>query len=169
MDSDITITGGTLQVGDPTGNTLQITGAYAQTGGEIVFDVFSDGQGGFVEGNLVLNPQGFPEISNTEIVFDFGAGADPSTFSADGLFNVDTFFKDSDGSDFLAYFGNVFSGDKFMFEEGTNPQTTLTFDPSNGDLGSGGGSSTPEPGTPFLLLPGLGVLGFMTYRRSRNA
>jgi hypothetical protein len=162
VDRDVTFSDSTLQVGDPTGQ-LQITGAYSQTGGEIVFDVFSDGHGGFVESTLEFTPGESVQIEGADIVFDFGAGADPSAFSTDGLFNIDTFF--TDGSAFLSDFGDIFSGDTFQLEETGSSPTGLTLDPSNGNLAE---SSTSEPGTLFLLLPGLGLLGFTVYRRSRN-
>jgi len=166
----VTLNGSTLQVGNAAGDQLRIsTGAYSQTGGEIVFDIGPDGHGGFEESTLEFEPGTNIDIGSANILFDFVGGANPSAFSADGLFNIDTFFTLSHGSDFWGHYGGIFtgSGDSFALE-GTNlPPTAVSFDSTTGNLGYGN-SSTPEPGTLFLLLPGLGVLGLMTYRRSRN-
>jgi hypothetical protein len=94
-------------------------------------------------------------ISGATIEFDFIDGADPNVFATDGLFNIGTFF----GAGFLSTYGNIFSSDTF---EGVN------FDPANGDL-TPGASSTPEPGTLFLLLPVLGILGMVVHRRKSLA
>ena len=167
----VTLHGSTLQVGNAAGDQLLIsTDAYTQTGGEIVFDIGPDGHGGFKESTLEFDPGTNVDIGSANILFDFVGGADPSAFSADGLFNIDTFFTLGDGSDFWGHYGDIFtgSGDSFALE-GTNlPPTAVSFDSTTGDLGYGS-ASTPEPGTLFLLLPGIGVLGFLTYRRSRNA
>jgi hypothetical protein len=149
VDGNVTLTGDSiLQVGDP-GGQLTINGNYSQTGGDVVFDIASDGHGGFVESSLNFNPSAIVAFDDVVIEFDFLNGADPAVFTADGLFNIDTFFTDG--------LGNIFSSD--TFEEEFNSQTNpVNFDSSNGDL-TPGASGTPEPGTLLLLAAGLGILG----------
>jgi hypothetical protein len=160
----------TLQVGDPASNPpgeLLINGDYTQTGGEIVFDIDPNGLGGFAVSTVDFAGQSV-NIDYTEIVFDFLGGADPMAFWADGLFNIDTFFEAGSGLSFWENFGDIFAHDTFIAFEATDSQTLALFlDTSNGDLDFEN-SGVPEPGTLFLLLPGLGFLGFITYRRSRK-
>jgi len=41
---------------------LAIHGSYAQTGGEIVFDVSGHGSGGFTDSKLDFNPRGLGDV-----------------------------------------------------------------------------------------------------------
>lgn len=158
VDRSLTLTGDTttLQAGDPIGELL-IAGDYTQTGGDIVFDIESNGSGGFDESALDLGLN----LTDVNIVFDFEDGADPGAFEGDGLFNIATFFKATGGASLLGDFGG---GDTFTLEE-ADLQTALNFDPATGDLSGGGSSSTPEPGTLFLLLLAMGTLGFLVRRQ----
>jgi hypothetical protein len=164
VDGPVTLTGdSTLQVGNPTGELL-ISGDYSQTDGEILFEVQSDGDGGFLESTLGLG-SGL-DINGANIVFDFENGAVPAAFSDEGLFNITTFLTGIDEATLLADFAG-FSGDTFTLEGTGLPTTALNYDSANGDLTFSPYSSVPEPGTPFLLLTGLGILGFVAARRKR--
>jgi hypothetical protein len=156
-----------LQVGDQTGE-LELDGDYSQTGGQIVFDVESNGEGGFDVSTLDFVNGANIDLNDVDIVIDFLDGADPSLYAPGGL-NIADFFQVTGNSSFLADFGNVFSGDTFTME-GTNlTNTDLDFDPTTGGLvpeeEGPGPLSTPEPSTLLLLLPGLGILRLRFSRR----
>jgi len=154
-------------VGDPTG-ALMFDGDYSQTGGEIEFDVDSDGMGGFLESWLDFTEGSTVSVNGVDIVLNFDSLGVLSGFETAGLLNIDTFFGDS-GSGFLADFGNIFSDDTFTLEEDGSQVGALTLNGSSGDLESGG-SATPEPGTLSLLLAALGAMTliFRRWRRSRG-
>jgi len=163
VDGDLTLDDATLQVGDPTGQLL-INGDFSQTGGEILLEVTPDGPGGFVESTLEFNPGSAIYMNGVDFVFDFENGANPSVFSADGLFNIDAFLKLIGGAGFLSDYGSILSGDSFTEEQAGAEPVALSFNPANGDLWAPG-STVPEPDTLALLLPVLAILGCTVRRR----
>ena len=56
VTGDVTLNGATLQAGDASGGNLVIDGAYAQTGGNIVFYIDPNGTGGFELSSLTFTP-----------------------------------------------------------------------------------------------------------------
>lgn len=171
MTGGVTVNDATLQVGaspDP----LHIVGNYTQTGGDITFEIDPNGSGGFLESTLVFDKGAALSVSDTEVIFDFLNGADPTTFLDNGLLNLDTFFNVSNGDPFGADFdlSTDFSTDVFVDEIGNGPFADLAFDTGTGGLTptGPGPSAVPEPPSALLLLPGLCMLGAALYRRSRR-
>jgi hypothetical protein len=157
----------TLQVGDPTGQ-LVLSGDYSQNGGEIIFDIESDGNGGFLESSVDFDSGANVTIDDANIVFDFIGEADPTAFSDGGLFNIDTFFTASDQSNFFTDFAGEFGDDTFTFE-GTGLQASpLTLEANGNFEAAQNPAATPEPGTLMLLLPGIALLGILARRRHRR-
>jgi T5SS/PEP-CTERM-associated repeat protein len=100
VNGNISNDGGTLSPGAPP-NALQINGNFAQTGGNMNLEIDSDGHGGFVTDKLVFENGVDFGTTGATISFDFLDDANPNTFAADGLFNLDTFFRfaNADGTD----------------------------------------------------------------------
>jgi PEP-CTERM motif len=95
-------------------------------------------------------------------------GANPLAFLERGGFNVDEFFRMSDGSLFSNDFNlvSLFAGDTFA----TNIRG---FDiggiSANGAVGLTQSSAVPEPSTWAMLLIGFAGLGFAGSRRLQNS
>jgi hypothetical protein len=121
------------------------------------------GAGGFLESTLVFDPGAAIAIADTDIVFDFRDGADPSAFAADGLFDIDTFFADSAGDPFSEAFDipAIFVDDSFTIEGAD--EIVSSFDPQTGDFTVG---AVPEPSSVLILLGGLGLLFPLIRRRN---
>jgi hypothetical protein len=161
---DVTLTDATLQVGaspDP----LHIIGNYAQTGGDIIFEIDPDGHGGYLESTLVFDPGNSVLIADANITFDFLNGADALAFFDSGAFNLDAFFQESNGSLFSAVFDlpDLFATDSFSTNE---PGVDITgFNAAGAVTVVQNTASVPEPPSGLLLLPGLGMLGAVLYRK----
>jgi PEP-CTERM motif len=163
---DVKVTGGAVQTGAPQGS-LHIEGAYTQTGGTITFDIESDGNGGYLESDLLFDPGKSVSITGTKFVFDFLNGVSPLAFFGSGAFNFDAFLKESDGSRFSSDFNlaALLAGDSF----GTNmPGFDVTGFSADGAVDLVQGSATPEPSTWALMALGFAGLGFARWRRGRQ-
>jgi hypothetical protein len=146
--------------------SLAIDGDFTQTGGKIIFDVYADGHGGFLESSLILNPGADFGVDNANIVFDFLGGADPLALFRSGEFGLDTFFLMSDGSSFSSDFdlSADLRGDTFSVS--TAGYIITGFDPSDGSLQLAQTGSVPETNsTATLLAVGLGALTVARMRR----
>jgi hypothetical protein len=169
MTGNVTVTGGLLRPGDGAGGSLKILGDYAQTGGEIIFEVEPDGVDGFVETSLIFEPGLKVGISDTTLVFDFLNGANASRFIADGLFNLNTFFRLSDGGLFCAEFNCGAALEDVSYADNV-PEWTIT----GVDAATGGISvqdppvAVPEPRVWALLTTGMLALGGLRAYRRRN-
>jgi hypothetical protein len=168
---DVTVTGGELEVGGPSGGELALDGNLSQTGGEIVFDVSSNGHGGFTESTLDFSA--VLSISDTVIVIDFVNGANAEQFIADGLFSLNTFFRPTGGGVFCAEVncGGVLQDISFAANV---PGLTITgFDPTTGvidpTIGDMSARAVPEPSTWALLATGLRGLGGLRLWRHTTA
>lgn len=173
LDSDVTVHGGMVHVG-ASPDQLAATGNFTQDGGRVVFEIDPDGHGGFLESTLLFKPTANLDFSNTVFEFDFLGGADPNLFLADGLFDLNTFFKVADhpgfadnlaflnafpnapgGQDFTDVFdaASIFTDDSF---ETNSPGWLITgFDPTSGQLNVQSGPDLPEPGTFPLFAAAL--------------
>jgi hypothetical protein len=148
-----------------TPDPLPIEGAYSQTGGAITFDIDPDGKGGFLESALLFDPGNPVSITGAKIVFDFLGGANPLAFFKSGAFDLDSFFRESDGSLFSNDFNleSLFAGDTFA----TNMRGfDITGFGANGAVDVAR-TSVPEPSTWAMLIAGFAGLGFAGWRRGR--
>ena len=123
---NVTVTGGTVQVGQSP-DPLHIAGNLNQNGGHLLFEIDPNGTGGFMESTLVFDLGASIGIANTNITFDFLNGADPDTFFHDGLFNLETFFKVSNGDPF---------GQDFSYSKRIPTYSMLPARPSQGSIPS---------------------------------
>ena len=76
---NVTVNGGSVQVG-ASPDTLTVNGNLSQTGGTLVFEVDSNGVGGFLSSQLDVT--GTIALSDVDIVIDFKGIADPAVFFA---------------------------------------------------------------------------------------
>jgi hypothetical protein len=174
VNGNISNDGGTLSPGAPP-NALQINGNFAQTGGNINLEIDSDGHGGFVTDKLVFeNGVDFGTMGAT-ISFDFLDDANPNTFAADGLFNLDTFFRfaNADGTDEVplsseipGMLDTVFVDDTYLATADSFNITSFGFDPNTGvtELVA---TPTPEPASAGLLTTALVSFVGLGYVRRR--
>ncbi len=167
---NISNNGGTLHVGaspDP----LHINGNYLQTGGKIQLEVDPDGHGGFLTDTLVFDnaTSHLIKISNAIIDFAFVNGADPIAFEKDGLFNLDTFLRESDGfsdqplSDTFSL-DNILTGISYTAETTSGPVITNFSFTTDGGVSA---LSVPEPGGLALVVSGIGLVALLRAARRR--
>ena len=162
---DVSVTGGTVTPGDGPGGALQIVGDYTQTGGKVVFDVDPNGAGGFLETTLVFDPGSTIRISDATLVLDFLDGANADQFIDDGLFNLDTFFRMSDGGLFCTEINCGTALQDISYTD-TVPGSTITgFDSATPAISV---KAVPEPGAWALLATGMLGLGSLRLRRRKR-
>jgi hypothetical protein len=132
-NNSLTASGG-VNIADGTVNvdgTTTVNGNYAQTGGTLVFDVASNGDGGFNVTSLAVS--GTLAVENTNIEIDFASGANPQTFANDGLLNLDTFITDGAMGNMPANLAMTFFNDTFTVN-GLPGQTIQAIDLDSGTL-----------------------------------
>jgi T5SS/PEP-CTERM-associated repeat protein len=146
VNGNLTNNGGIVGAG-ASPDALYINGNYTQTGGTIDFEVDPDGHGGFLWSTLVLGAGDSVDITGADIVLNFLGGASPTQFAEEGLYNLDTFFREenADGA-------NV----ALPSELATFTDITVT-------------TNVPEPSTWAMMLLGFAGLGFAGYRRLNRA
>jgi T5SS/PEP-CTERM-associated repeat protein len=168
VNGNVTNNGGILDVG-ASPDALDVNGNYTQTGGTINLEVEPDGQGGFLTDTLVLQPGSTISVAGATINFNFLDGANPATFAADGLFNLDTFFRFENASgtgdvplsaDLTGPLDTIFTDDTYMATADAFDVNSFAFDPDVGvtELAV---TAVPEPGSLWLwaaAFPGLAGL-----------
>lgn len=176
LNGDLASNGGTVSPGAPP-DKLQINGNFAQTGGNINLEIDSDGHGGFLNDKLVFENGIDFGTTGATISFHFLDDANPNTFAADGLFNLDTFFRfaNADGTDEVplsseipGMLDSVFVDDTYLATADNFNITSFAFDPNTGvtELVA---TPTPEPSAAGLLASGLlGLAGIGYVRRRRS-
>ncbi len=163
INGNVTSTG-TLQVG-ASPDALRLHGGLSQSGGEIKFDIASNGKGGFLTSTLVFDHTAVISLRNADFDFSFESGTNIQAFLNDGLFKLDTFLRvaDGTGTDPLDPLDQVVTGDGTSFTGDLNGHQ-LSF--TGFDLENGARSvAVPEPGTAALLLSGLAGLSLAARRR----
>lgn len=150
------INGGLFSPGNSPG-TLTVNGSFtALAGSRLLLEVQSDGQGGFLTDQLLLNG-GAVDLSGLAVEFRFLAGTDPNAFLASGGFDIDQFVR-ADGAALPdSAFGAV------AFSASSSDYTFTRF-----SYTAGGGAvfeavPVPEPGT--WLMMSLGLAGLLMGRR----
>ncbi|HXZ16447.1 MAG TPA: hypothetical protein VEH77_10825 [Roseiarcus sp.] len=160
---DVSVNGATVTPGAKPGDSLEVVGDYSQNGGEIAFDIDPNGVGGFLETRLGFEPTDAIDISHAELVFDFSNGANPDTFIADGLFNLDTFFGLSDGGGFCAEVNCGAALQDLSYSSNISGLIISGFDSTTGKVSV---QPAPEPPAWMLLVTGvLALAGFRLHRR----
>jgi hypothetical protein len=129
---------------------------------DIVFDVLSDGHGGFTESSLFLDAGSSLLIDDTHFEFDFLDGADPRSFFDSGDLNLNTFFQVSDGNPFSSDFNLATDLQNDTFSINIPDYNITSFNPSTGAL------SLPDTtSSGILLLLAIGAIGAVRLRRIR--
>ncbi|MBN8505004.1 MAG: PEP-CTERM sorting domain-containing protein [Burkholderiales bacterium] len=147
---------GVFNPGDSPG-TLTINGSFSvATGGRLLLEVQSDGQGGFLTDRLLLNG-GAVDLGGLAIEFRFLAGTDPTAFQASGGFDIDQFVQ-ADGA---ALPDDAFGTVSFAASSSDYTFTSFSYT-------AGGGAvfeavPVPEPGTWLMMT--LGLAGLLMGRR----
>jgi len=172
MLGNVTVTGGSLQVGSGPGGSLKFLGDYSQTGRKIVFEVDPNGVGGFLETALIFEPSNTVHISDTTLAFDFLNGANANQFIADGLFNLNAFFRLSSGGSFCAELNCGTALEGISYADNVPGLTITGFDPATGGISvqalpeamadvvfETAPQAVPEPSVWTLLTTGMLALG----------
>ena len=166
---NLAITDASLDVGHRSPGQLATDGDFTQAGGEIGFDIYSNGSGGFLESTLGLTPGASIGIDDATIIFNFIGGANPLAFFNEGSFGLDTFFQMGDGSLFSSDYdlSAILQGDTFTI--GTPGYTVVGFDASDGALQLAQTGNVPEtPSSALLLVLGIEVLFVVPFRRGEK-
>ncbi|HWC62392.1 MAG TPA: PEP-CTERM sorting domain-containing protein, partial [Rhizomicrobium sp.] len=167
----LNISGATLIAGNEPGGALTLKNGLTVSHGKIVFEIGGDGLGGYTGTTLILTPGNVIAIDGSDIEFDFLDGTDPLAFFNSGAFNIDSFFKSSDGTLFSTAFdlGGIFDDDIF---EIVAPGVTIDrfdFTPEGGAQSLVETSGVPEPDAWAFFLIGFAGAGSMLRRRRKCA
>lgn len=154
---------GTINPGNSPGR-LQIDGKLDTAAGTLVLEVQYDAATNtWLHDELVLGPTGSLALGHGRINFSFLPGSDPSAFLAQGLLDLDTFFKVDVGQGQLAgisstpLLAHAFDEVQFSGQAGDRVLNAFTLDTRTGELGAQV-SAVPAPPAWALLLLGLGWL-----------
>ncbi len=158
--------GGIINPGQSPGR-LTVDGAFDNTGGTLVLEVQSLGNGQFAVDELVLTDWSRVSLGAGTIQFAFLGDTNPMAFAQAGLFDIGSFLKQADGraldDSALALFGAVnfsASADAYTFN-------SLQFNAGDGSF-SISVSPVPEPAPLLMGLLGLAMLK-LRLRKARQA
>lgn len=140
--------------------TLHVQGSFAnQTGGRLVLEVESDGQGGFVTDQLVFDAGSAVSLGSVQIEFRFLGATDPNAFQASGGFQIDSFLRQ--GNSGLDH--ELLDGASYSASSGAYQFTSFSFNAGSGAVFQA--QAVPEPGTWLLWMAGLAAMGGLSRRR----
>lgn len=155
LNADVVNQGG-IRVGLSPGR-MTFNGAFDSDLGQIVLEIEALAGGGYAVDELVFGHPTQVFIGGADIVFQFLGDTDPTAFLASGLFDLATFFKQSDGLGGTTALDDSFRGwfDDASFSAGSDrfEIRSFSFDPVAGarfDV-----ALIPEPSSLALLLLAL--------------
>jgi T5SS/PEP-CTERM-associated repeat protein len=158
---------GTLNPGNSPGR-LTINGAFDNTNGRIVLEVQSLGGGQYAVDELVFGDPTQVQIGLAAIDFVFLGDTDPLAFQTAGLLDLDTFFKQVDGSGHVVGLAEEnrswFAGALFSASAASYVISGFSFDPITG-ASHLVASAVPLPPTLTLALLGLAAMAMLRTRR----
>ena len=173
MVGDVSVTGGTVKAGGEPGGSLNFLGNFSQTGGQIVFEIVPNSNGGFLETTLSFDPRFGIGISDTTVVFDFMNGANALEFIADDLLNINTFFMLTNRGAFCSELDCGGVVQDISFSDNVPGLTITGFDPTTGaidpTIGAMSAQAAPEPSTWALMATGMLALGGLKLWRRTTA
>lgn len=145
--------------------TLVIDGSFINAaGGQLVLEVASDGQGGFVTDHLVFTSASTVNLAGLQVEFQFLGSADPSAFQASGAFDTTTFFAQQDAQGQPTALGDAaFGGVQFSATSQAYTIDNFSFSAATGAQFTA--APVPEPATWALWLAGAAALGGLARRR----
>jgi T5SS/PEP-CTERM-associated repeat protein len=150
---------------------LTINGAFDNSGGKIVLEVQSLGNGQYALDELVFADWSQVVLGDGAIEFVFLGDTDPTAFQDAGLFGLGSFFRQLDGNgneapldgSLLALFADAsFSASAAQFAI-----SSLGFDPLTGAFNATV-ATVPLPAPVLLTLLGLGLLAAQRRRQPRR-
>ncbi len=156
---------GTLAPGESPGKIIINGGIRNEADGQLVLDVLSDDQGGFLTDALILTKNSSFDFGVMTVVFNFVGDTNPNLFLDSGKFGMDTFLLSRDGqtdtglSSVFAprtVWGDLFAAAQFSAKADSFDVTSLTFN-ADGRFGVTA-VPVPEPTTWAMLFIGLALL-----------
>lgn len=159
-----TINHGVINPGHSPGK-LTFNGAFDNSDGKIVLDILMLPDGSFVTDQIVFGDPSQVTMGAGQIEFDFLGTTDPNAFFATGHFQLDSFFKEVDGSgvvqDLPAAHRDWFGQSAFSAWSDSYQFSSFSFDPITGARFSA--SAVPLPNSAALAV--LGLLALLRTRR----
>lgn len=157
---------GTINPGNSPG-TLTINGDFDNTGGLLVVEIQSLGNGQYAYDQLLFGPGSNVLMGDGSVRFSFVDDTNPLEFLNSGLFDLGTFFKRVDGNgaveDLDEAQPGLFTQTRFEARSDSFVISRFEFDPQGGVTLDA--SRVPLPASLPLVLLGLGVMGLRRARR----
>ena len=168
------IVGGIIDPGNSAGRIRINCNLITLPGSQLILEIQSDGDGGFLTDRLVIDTNSTFDLSQFDIVFRFLGDTDVNAFaSTAGAFDLDNFLRTGVGTDetqgLSAEFASGQTWSTMVAASNISFQSDF-FDVSGFSLGSDGGVTVtaariPEPATWLLMLLGLAALQARLRRR----